>query len=77
MNSPTVVSLSQIRDELDLNSGNAHANVMALLEKPLMEQALIKTYGNITKAAEILGMSRCTFRKRLEIYGLMRKKVAT
>lgn len=77
MNSPTVVSLSQIRDELDLNSGNAHANVMALLEKPLMEQALIKTYGNITKAAEILGMSRYTFRKRLEIHGLLRKKVAT
>ena len=75
MNSPTIVSPGQIRTELDLNNNNAHENLMTLLEKPLFEEALIKTYGNITKAAEILGISRCTFRKRLKKHGLIKEKV--
>ncbi len=37
MTTTTVVSLDQIRAALESNTTNAHAEVMALLEKPLLE----------------------------------------
>ena len=42
MNTSTVVSLDQIRAVLESNTTNAHAEVMALLEKPLLAETLIK-----------------------------------
>ena len=40
--STVVVSLDQIRAVLESNTTNAHAEVMALLEKPLLAETLIK-----------------------------------
>jgi two-component system, NtrC family, response regulator AtoC len=41
------------------------------LEKSLLMQALEKTRNNQTKAAALLGISRHTFRYRLEKYGIL------
>ncbi|MCH7307799.1 protein ninH [Acinetobacter sp. NIPH 1852] len=72
MNNSTVVTLDQIRQVLETQNNNVHSQVMALLEKPLFEQTLIKTRGNQTKAAEILGLNRGTFRKRLKNHNLIK-----
>ncbi|AUT34491.1 protein ninH [Acinetobacter pittii] len=76
MTTTTVVSLDQIRAALESNTTNAHAEVMALLEKPLLEETLIKTRGNQTKAAELLGLNRGTLRQRLKAHNILKTKVA-
>ena len=48
-----------------------HQFVLAQVEKPLLEQTLDYTKGNQSAAAEILGMSRGTLRKRLQTYKLL------
>ena len=67
----TVVSIDQIRAVLDSNTTNAHAEVMAILDKPLLQEALMKTRGNQTKAAELLGLNRGTLRQRLKTHNLV------
>jgi len=47
-----------------------HAMVMSEVEKPLIEAALDYCSQNQTKAAKILGLSRSTLRKKIELYGL-------
>jgi len=47
-----------------------HAMVLAEVEKPLLEATLQHSAYNQTKAAHILGISRSTLRKKLELYGL-------
>lgn len=42
--------------------------VLAEIEPPLLEVVMRKTRGNQTKAAQILGLSRGTLRKKLEQY---------
>ncbi|RTY07408.1 protein ninH [Acinetobacter baumannii] len=76
MTTTTVVSLDQIRAALESKTTNAHAEVMALLEKPLLEETLIKTRGNQTKAAELLGLNRGTLRQRLKAHNILKTKVA-
>ncbi|ARG17609.1 MULTISPECIES: helix-turn-helix domain-containing protein [Acinetobacter] len=76
MSTSTVVSIDQIRAVLESNTTNAHAEVMALLEKPLLAETLIKTRGNQTKAAEILGLNRGTLRQRLKAHNILKTKVA-
>ena len=43
---------------------------LAEIERHLVEQALQKTQGNVTKAAGLLGLSRDTLRYRMEKFGL-------
>ncbi|MFZ6501807.1 helix-turn-helix domain-containing protein [Acinetobacter baumannii] len=76
MTTTTVVSIDQIRAVLESNTTNAHAEVMALLEKPLLAETLIKTRGNQTKAAEILGLNRGTLRQRVKAHNILKTKVA-
>ena len=47
-----------------------YAMVLAEVEKPLFEAALQHSGFNQTKAAQILGISRSTLRKKLELYDL-------
>ncbi len=47
-----------------------HAMVLAEVEKPLFEAILQHSGYNQTKAAQILGISRSTLRKKLELYDL-------
>ncbi|MFN3920365.1 MAG: DNA-binding transcriptional regulator Fis [Methylohalobius sp.] len=44
--------------------------VLAEVEKPLLETVLNHTGGNQSKAAQVLGMSRSTLRKKLKQYGI-------
>lgn len=44
--------------------------VISQVEKPLFEAVIQHTRGNITKAADMLGMNRGTLRSRLKKYGL-------
>ena len=44
---------------------------LSQVEKPLFETVLKSTKGNLSKAAQVLGMNRGTLRTRLKKYGLM------
>ena len=44
--------------------------VLAEVEPPLLETVMEYTKGNQTRAAEVLGISRSTLRKKLAIYEL-------
>ncbi|MCX8049452.1 MAG: DNA-binding transcriptional regulator Fis [Methylohalobius sp.] len=52
------------------NTVGLYAMVMAEVEKPLLETVLNHTGGNQSKAAQILGLSRSTLRKKLKQYGI-------
>lgn len=44
--------------------------VLSQVEKPLFEVVMQNARGNITRAAEMLGINRGTLRSRLKKYGL-------
>jgi Fis family transcriptional regulator len=48
-----------------------HEEVMGLVERPLLRLVLEHTGKNQVKAAEILGLSRNTLRRRLQDFGLV------
>ena len=50
--------------------GNLYQMVLQEVERPMIEAALAHTGGNQSHAAEILGMSRGTLRKKLKLYDL-------
>lgn len=52
------------------DSSDLYELVISQVEKPLFEAVMQHTRGNITKAAELLGMNRGTLRSRLKKYGL-------
>jgi len=57
----------------DLDGHDAHDMydlVISQVEKPLFESVMQHTRGNITRAAEMLGINRGTLRSRLKKYGL-------
>ena len=43
------------------------------VERPLLEMTLRESGGNISKAAQALGINRATLRKKLAKYGVKRK----
>ncbi|MBM2830294.1 MAG: Fis family transcriptional regulator [Gammaproteobacteria bacterium] len=49
---------------------NLYDLFLAQVEKPLIEVVMHKTRGNVTKAAQVLGLNRGTLRSRLKKYGL-------
>lgn len=44
--------------------------VISQVERPLLETVMRETRGNVSRAAQILGMNRGTLRTRLNKYGL-------
>lgn len=44
--------------------------ILAQIEKPLFETVLDYTGGNVSRAAEMLGLNRGTFRNRLSKYDM-------
>lgn len=46
------------------------AMVITCVERPVLQIALEKTHGNQSKAAEILGITRSTLRKKLNTHDL-------
>ena len=69
---------SAVRTSLDLyfknlnghKTGNIYQMVMAEVEKPLLESVMGNVKNNQSKAAQILGISRSTLRKKLKQYDL-------
>lgn len=49
---------------------NLYELVLSQTEKPMLEVVLKHARGNITKAAEMLGINRATLRKKLKKYDL-------
>jgi Fis family transcriptional regulator, factor for inversion stimulation protein len=47
-----------------------HRLLLSEVEKPLFEEVLRHCQGNLTHAAEMLGMSRATLRKKLDEYAI-------
>jgi Fis family transcriptional regulator len=67
------VRLSLQRYFEDLNGQPAaelYELVIAQVEKPMLEIVMRETRGNITKAAQVLGINRATLRTKLNKYGL-------
>lgn len=61
------IYFSQLSDH---DAVNLHALVISEVEKPLLEAALAHSGYNQTKTAKVLGLSRSTLRKKLELYGI-------
>lgn len=47
-----------------------HEMVIRQVERPLLEYALKRSNGNQTQAAELLGITRNTLRRKMNDYGL-------
>ena len=45
---------------------NLYQIILAEIEKPLLENIMTHTKGNVSRAAHILGLSRTTLRKKLQ-----------
>ncbi|MDD2689476.1 MAG: helix-turn-helix domain-containing protein [Candidatus Omnitrophica bacterium] len=50
--------------------GILYKYVLEAVEKPLIERALERTYGNQLKAAKILGINRNTIRTKIKKLGI-------
>ena len=50
--------------------GYIYKYVLEAIEKPLIEHALERTYGNQLKAAKILGINRNTMRTKIKKLGI-------
>ncbi|MGH8271910.1 MAG: helix-turn-helix domain-containing protein [Gammaproteobacteria bacterium] len=54
----------------DHPAGKLHELVMSEVEAPLLEIVVHHADGNLSRAAEILGMHRATLRRKLDHYGI-------
>ena len=59
------------RDVGSHHCGELYDLVIAEVERPLLETTLRHAGGNLSKAAEILGINRSTLRKKLTQYSLI------
>lgn len=50
--------------------GELYDLVLSEVEKPMLEVVMKRTRGNISKAAQYLGLNRATLRKKLERYSI-------
>ena len=49
---------------------NLHDLIMSQVEKPLIESVIDNTRGNVSRAAQLLGLNRGTLRNRMQKYDL-------
>lgn len=54
--------------------GDVYKIVLETVEKPLIEKALERTFGNQLKAAKILGINRNTLRVKINKFGIKPEK---
>ena len=54
----------------DHPAGGLYELVLNEIERPLLEEVMRRTRGNVSKAALQLGLNRATLRKKLEKHGI-------
>ena len=65
------LAIHQYFDQLGTHEvSGLHALVLSEVERPLIQTVLERCGHNQSKAAQILGLSRSTLRKKLNLYGL-------
>jgi two-component system nitrogen regulation response regulator GlnG len=69
--------LGLIRERLEAESTNLHAEMLTLLERILLPEVLRHTGGNLSQAARILGITRPTLRAKLADAGLVLERSLT
>jgi DNA-binding protein Fis len=55
---------------LNVKRSDVYKTALEAVEKPLIEKALERTFGNQLKAAKILGISRNTLRTKIGKFGI-------
>jgi two-component system nitrogen regulation response regulator GlnG len=61
----------ELDDSLYKNKqGSVYKYVLEIIERPLIEHALERTFGNQLKAAKILGINRNTIRTKIKKLGI-------
>ncbi len=63
-------------DEMFMHSDRrvVYKTIVEAVEKPLIEKALERTFGNQIKAAKILGINRNTLRTKINKFGINPEK---
>lgn len=63
-------------DEMFINAKGSviYKTVVEAVEKPLIERALERTFGNQLKAAKILGIHRNTLKTKISKFGIQPEK---
>lgn len=61
---------SYLRGAGEHTAGDLYRLVMNEVEAPLLREVLRHTEGNLSRASELLGMSRATLRKKIAEHGL-------
>ena len=51
-------------------AGGLYELVLNEIERPLLEEVMRRTRGNLSRAAQQLGLNRATLRKKLEKHGI-------
>ena len=65
------VVINKYFEDMDGHKPNGlYELVLTQVEKPLFETVMENTHGNISQAAELLGLNRGTLRNQLRKYGL-------
>lgn len=62
---------ADIQKLIDENKGEAYQAIVLEVERVLIPAILIRCRGNQTRAAEMLGISRCTFRTKLKTHKIL------
>lgn len=73
---PTLSSLLNIHPAdvhklIDANEGEVYSALIHEIEKALLPEILVRCQGNQTKAAEMLGINRGTFREKLKRHNIL------
>mgnify|MGYP000861675731 FL=1 len=59
------IDVEKVVEILRDNKGKAYNALLVEFEKVMLEETLVMTRGNQTRAAEVLGLNRGTLRKKL------------
>jgi len=65
------IDLDKFFQNVDGDPANLYHMVMLEIERPLIESVMKNTRYNQSKSAELLGLNRGTFRKKLALYGML------